>query len=78
MEDVLKRLDRCFLAVFPDLPAAAVRRANVDETPGWDSTAMFTLISVVEEEFGVQFTENDIANLVSYPAFSSKVSAGSD
>lgn len=78
MEDVLTRLDRCFLTVFPDLPAAAVRQAGVDETPGWDSTAMFTLISVVEEEFGVQFTEDDIVNLVTYAAFSAKVSPGSD
>jgi acyl carrier protein len=48
------RLERCFAAVFPDLPADAIAQARMDALPAWDSLATVTLVSVVEEEFGVR------------------------
>ncbi len=69
MENLYRRLDRCFASVFPDLDPGAIRAANTDDTPTWDSSAMLTLIAVVEEEFGTRFKDEVLVNLVSYQAF---------
>jgi acyl carrier protein len=68
MDNLEDRLVRCFLSVFPDLNEEQIRNANVDSVPGWHSLASVTLISVVQEEFGVQVGLTDLPNLVSFSA----------
>lgn len=49
-----ERLARCFLAVFPQLAREGIASADRENIPGWDSLTGVTLISVIEEEFGVE------------------------
>ncbi|HEV8534276.1 MAG TPA: acyl carrier protein [Candidatus Limnocylindria bacterium] len=46
-----------------DLPAAQVEDASADSTPGWDSLAHLRLLMAVEEEYGVSFSPDEIADL---------------
>jgi acyl carrier protein len=68
MNNLEHRLVRCFSSVFPDLNEDQIRNASVDSVPGWHSLASVTLISVVQEEFGVQVGLTDLPNLVSFSA----------
>jgi acyl carrier protein len=62
----LARLGRCFAAVFPDLGPAEIPRASLTSVATWDSLASITLLSVLEEEFGVQIDPGEFAELVSF------------
>jgi acyl carrier protein len=68
MDNLEHRLVRCFSSVFPDLNEDQIRKASVDSVPGWHSLASVTLISVVQEEFGVQVDLSDLPNLISFAA----------
>lgn len=68
MDNLEHRLVRCFSSVFPDLNEDQIRNASVDSVPAWHSLASVTLISVVQEEFGVQVGLTDLPNLVSFSA----------
>ena len=54
MNDVDRRLMRCFEAVFPALPSAQVRTAVRDSTEQWDSLGSLLLAQTIEEEFGIK------------------------
>lgn len=68
LQDLEHRLMRCFSSVFPDLDEAQIRNASIDSVPEWHSLASVTLISVVQEEFGVQVSLTDLPSLVSFAA----------
>jgi acyl carrier protein len=68
MDNLEHRLVRCFSSVFPSLNEDQIRNASVDSVPDWHSLASVTLISVVQEEFGVQVGLMDLPNLVSFSA----------
>ncbi len=77
MNDVAARLEACFLTVFPDLPRAQVAAATMTSVEEWDSVISVTLLSVVEEEFGVSLG-SDVEELVSFEAILRRLRAGSD
>jgi acyl carrier protein len=66
MHDLQTRLTDCFAATFADLPAAEIPRASVETVGDWDSMATITLLSVVEEEFGVRVPPEDILRFTSF------------
>jgi len=68
MDNLEHRLVRCFSSVFPELNEDQIRNASIDSVPDWHSLASVTLISVVQEEFGVQVGLTDLPNLVSFSA----------
>ena len=68
MDNLEHRLVRCFSSVFPELSEDQIRNASVDSVADWHSLASVTLISVVQEEFGVQVGLMDLPNLVSFSA----------
>ena len=68
MQDLEHRLVRCFSSVFPELSEEQVRNASIESVPGWHSLASVTLVSVVQEEFGVQVSLSDLPSLVSFSA----------
>jgi acyl carrier protein len=59
-------LINCFAAVFPDLSEAEIPAASMASVGAWDSLATVTLLAVVEEEFQVGITPDDLAQLVSF------------
>jgi acyl carrier protein len=61
-----ERLINCFSSVFPQLSPAEIPLASNTSVASWDSLATVTLISVIEEEFGVSFTIDDYDYVVSF------------
>lgn len=66
MTEVQSRLVSCFSAVFPELSPEEIQRASPASVGSWDSLASVTLLSVLEEEFQIQFALEDIEHLVSF------------
>lgn len=68
MPEYNERLVHCFESVFPALTPEQI--VGLDDASGvWDSLASVTLVSVVEEEFGVQISPDTMAQLTSFDAF---------
>ncbi len=66
MNDVAKRVAQCFQSVFPALPVEQIAGASTASTSIWDSVAQVTLLSVLSEEFQVDFEVEDFERLGSY------------
>jgi acyl carrier protein len=75
MADTRMRLQDCFAAVFQDLEADEIPRATTATIPDWDSVSTVTLLTVVEEEFGVRVRPEDIPRFVSFQAILDYVEA---
>lgn len=78
MSDLQHRLNRCFAAVFPSLPESQIATATLDTVEGWDSVAAATLITTIEEEFGVEFDMETVGELISYKAIEAALLATSN
>jgi acyl carrier protein len=68
MDNLDHRLVRCFSSVFPDLSDEQIRSANVDSVPEWNSLVSVTLIALIQEEFGIQVSLEDLPTLTSFSA----------
>jgi acyl carrier protein len=66
MDETRERLMNCFQVVFPDLPQEAICGASTATLEAWDSIAAITLMSVVEEEFGLTMDLDELAVLDSF------------
>jgi len=66
MSELDERLAKCLSAVLPALPRAQMAGASNTTTKGWDSLATVTLVSLVEEEFGLQVPFEDLENFLSF------------
>lgn len=66
--EVRDRLLRCFAAVFPSVPPGELETASPVSVEAWDSLANATLLTVVEQEFGVEIPPDDLDELVSFEA----------
>lgn len=66
MSDAKSRLIHCFSVVFPDLENQEIPTSNVASVGAWDSLASINLYSLVEEEFGIDISMDDLVNLLSF------------
>lgn len=66
MTDLEPRLDSCFETVFPTVSSDEVRSLSAEVLDEWDSVATVMLISVIEEEFDITFSDDAIERAVSY------------
>ena len=66
MADVPARLRQCFASVFPDLPADEIEDATPGSVEAWDSLANATLVTVIEEEFELEFSPDELGELDSF------------
>jgi len=66
MPDTRARLVKCFSAVFPELSEQEIALASPLSVGAWDSLASVTLLSVLEEEFGVEIDPDALDQLVSF------------
>jgi acyl carrier protein len=66
MDEQQKRLVSCFLSVFPELAPEDVEQATSASLEGWDSVASITLLTVIEEEFGINIEIDDPARFNSF------------
>jgi acyl carrier protein len=66
MDEVQRRLVKCFENVFPALPAKEIPVCTVQNNSAWDSVAAITLVNVIEDEFGFQMDFDRLAELNSF------------
>lgn len=66
MADLENRLVNCFATVFPELNRREIPSVSAGSIASWDSLAGITLISVIEEEFGVTILPDDVLDLISF------------
>ena len=66
MPDLESRLARCFAIAFPVLTPQEIPLWSMASLASWDSLAGITLISLIEEEFGVSVSPDDVPDLVSF------------
>jgi acyl carrier protein len=67
MDQISQRLEACFARVFPKLSPEEIRQANVERVAAWDSMASITLLSLIDEEFGVELNMDDFEQFTSFP-----------
>jgi acyl carrier protein len=66
MNDTQARLIKCFSAVFPQLSNPEIGSASMETMESWDSIASITLVTVIEEEFEIQFEPTVLQHFVSF------------
>ncbi len=64
------RLVQCFAAVFPTLSEEEIRASKVVPLFDLDSLAGVTLVTLIDEEFGVSVELSDLLELDSFEAVS--------
>jgi acyl carrier protein len=69
MNDLEKRLIKCFQAVFPDMPEAQALAAAQESVEAWDSLATVTLVTVIDDEFRVELDVEHLAEMTSFHRF---------
>lgn len=72
---ITQRVQHCFQAVFPNLREPEIAAASVDTVPEWDSVAMITLMTVIEEEFHVTLDFEELEELRSFEAINAALQA---
>ena len=66
MNDIRSRLVACFATVFPNLAEREIPSASITSVAGWDSLAMANLVTVLEEEFGIEIRPQEVEQLVAF------------
>jgi len=66
MAELESRLANCFAAAFPELDPQEIPLVAMGSLASWDSLAGITLLSLIEEEFGLSISPDDVADLVSF------------
>ena len=65
MAELESRLVNCFATAFPELARQEIPSASMASLASWDSLAGITLLSLIEEEFGIAISPDDSADLIS-------------
>lgn len=66
MDELQKRLVKCFENVFPALRTDEIFHSSQQNNSAWDSVAAITLVNVIEDEFGFQMDFDRLAELNSF------------
>ena len=66
MDRMEERLVSCFSEVMPELSAAEIPQASAVNSANWDSVTTVSLISVIEEEFGISIEIDDLSHFDSF------------
>jgi acyl carrier protein len=78
MDHTQIRLQKCFAAVFPTLSQDEMSQASSATVESWDSVAGITLLTTVEEEFGISIEVDELENFTSFPRILSYLERVSD
>lgn len=65
-DELESRLKDCFRTVFPDLPENQISSASQATLVTWDSIATVTLVSMIDEEFGIEIDLYKLGELNSF------------
>ena len=69
MSSVEDRLLLVFQAAFPTIPPSELKTATAESLEAWDSLATVTLVSLVQEEYGVEIPPEETMTLMSFAGF---------
>ena len=72
MSEQKERIQAVFAAILKR-PVGADEEIARDNETGWDSLKHMELVFALEEEFGIEFTEEDIARIDSRAAFAARI-----
>ena len=70
MSEQEDRLLRCFASVFPTLSEGEIRTSNIVPLFNLDSLAGVTLVTLIDQEFGVDVELQDLLDLGSFETIS--------
>ncbi len=62
-EEVFKKINDIFIDVFDDTSIVVGEETSAKDIEDWDSLTHITLISAVEEEFGIKFAMKDVLGM---------------
>ena len=62
-KDIFKRVNDIFIDVFDDDSIVINDNTSAADIEDWDSLTHITLISAVEEEFGIKFAMKDVIGM---------------
>jgi acyl carrier protein len=62
-DSIYERLGRVFREHLHQPTLQIVPRMTQDDIPGWDSTAMASIIVAIEEEFGFEFSSDELRSV---------------
>ena len=62
-ELIHRRLEDVFRTVFEDPALALARDTTPASIPGWDSLSHIVLMVAIEQEFGIRFRGNELAEM---------------
>ena len=63
MEEIYERLNEVFRGFFDDDEIELTPETTAEDIEDWDSLNHITLMSAVEEEFGVRFTMGQVSGM---------------
>jgi len=66
MDELESRLVNCFVTAFPELDPQEIPSVSMGSLASWDSLAGITLLSLIEEEFSLSISADDVVDLVSF------------
>jgi acyl carrier protein len=75
MPETANRLVNCFAAVFPGVAKGRIPAATQESLQEWDSVAQITLLTVIDEEFGITTDVEEAQDLTSFRALLDYVAA---
>jgi acyl carrier protein len=67
-DQLTERVRSCFRTVFQDLSDDQIETAVRAESEEWDSLASLELLTVIEEEFGIQLSDDVVEGLDTFEA----------
>ena len=62
-EEIFKKINEIFIDVFDDPSIVIGEETSAKDIEDWDSLTHITLISAVEEEFGIKFAMKDVLGM---------------
>lgn len=66
MAELESRLANCFATAFPELDPQEIPAVAMGSLASWDSLGGITLLSLIEEEFNLSISPDDVIDLVSF------------
>lgn len=63
MDSIMERINKVFQIVFLDESLTVTEETTPDEVSGWDSLQHINLLSMLEDEFNIQFDVEQIVSM---------------
>jgi acyl carrier protein len=73
MDDIRRRLIKCYSAAFPELTDEEIRTASPEQPGNWDSLSWVTLLALIEEEFEMKLEAENMDGFQSFDAVLKRV-----